>query len=91
MGWFEALGLFKDPVAARAVPAATTAIATPATMAALITPILPEPDTPEQRDPFHGSALYRGRFAGRPQCRQQQRRFAQMRSAAILPVLAVSA
>ena len=44
-----------------------------------------------QVDPVHGGTLYSGRCARWPQCRQQQRRFAQMRSAAFLPALAVRA
>ena len=40
---------------------------------------------------LHGEALDRGRRARRPQQRQQQRRFAQVRPAAFLPVQAVSA
>ena len=44
-----------------------------------------------QVDVLHGEALGRGRCARRPQQRQQQRRFAQVRPAAFLPVRAVSA
>jgi hypothetical protein len=44
-----------------------------------------------QRDVFHSSALDRGRCARWPQRCQQQRRFAQVRPAAIHPVLAISA
>jgi hypothetical protein len=45
----------------------------------------------EQGDPVHGGALHRRWCAGWPQRCQQQRRFAQVGPAAILPVLAVSA
>jgi hypothetical protein len=45
--------------------------------------------TPGQVNLLHGLALGRGRCAGWPQGGQQQRRLAQVRPAAILPVPAV--
>ena len=42
-----------------------------------------------QRNLLHGGALDRGGSAGRPQGRQQQRRLAQVRPAAFVPVWAV--
>jgi hypothetical protein len=47
------------------------------------------PGTAGQLDMFYGGALHRGRRAGRPQGRQQQRRLAQGLPAALLPVRAV--
>ena len=88
-GWFEALG--RCTTAARAAPAATTAIARAGRDGCPGRAEMPELDPAAQRDPLRGGALNRGRRARGPQGRQQERRLTEVRTAVILPVPAVSA
>jgi hypothetical protein len=50
---------------------------------------VPQSYAAAQRDALHCGPLDRGRRPGRPQCRQQQRRLAQVRPAVIVPMPAV--